>query len=121
MLTAEENERLTRIGPGTPMGGLMRLYWLPFDPGGALPADGQPKRVKILGEDLVAFRDSDGRPGLIANACPHRGAPLMFGRNEECGIRCVYHGWKFDVEGNIIDMPAEPEGSWLKERVKAKT
>lgn len=121
MLTAEENERLTRIGPGTPMGGLMRLYWLPFYPGGALPADGQPKRVKILGEDLVAFRDSDGRPGLIANACPHRGAPLMFGRNEECGIRCVYHGWKFDVEGNILDMPAEPEGSRLKERVKAKT
>jgi len=121
MLTAEENERLTQIGPDTPMGGLMRLYWLPFYPGSALPKDGQPKRVKILGEDLVAFRDSDGRPGLIANACPHRGAPLMFGRNEECGIRCVYHGWKFDVEGKILDMPAEPEGSRLKERVKAKT
>ena len=72
MLTAEGNERLTRIGPGT------RLYWPPFYPGGALPAAEQPKRVKILGEDLVAFRDSDGRPGLIANACAHRGAPLMF-------------------------------------------
>ena len=78
MLTAEGNERLTRIGPCTPMGGLMRLYWLLFYPGGALLANEQPKRVKILGEDLVAFRDSDGRPGLIANACPHRGAPLMF-------------------------------------------
>ncbi len=78
MLTAEENERLTRIGPGTPMGGLMRLYWLPFYPDGALTADEQPKRVKILGEDLVPFRDSDGRPVLIVNAYPNRGAPLMF-------------------------------------------
>lgn len=78
MLTVEGNERLTRIGPGTPMDGLTRLYWPPFYPGGALPAAEQPKRVKILGEDLVAFRDSDGRPGLIANACAHRGAPLMF-------------------------------------------
>lgn len=120
MLSRADNERLTRVGPDTPMGRLMRLYWIPFYPGAALAPDGQPKRVSLLGEDLVAFRDSDGRPGLFANACPHRGAPLMFARNEECGLRCVYHGWKFDVTGRILDLPAEPEGSRLKERVRAR-
>ncbi len=120
MLTTEENETLVRVGPGTAMGDWMRLFWLPFYPADQLPPDGQPKRVKLLGEDLVAFRDTDGRPGLVVNACPHRGAPLMFGRNEECGIRCVYHGWKFDVDGKLLDLPAEPEGSKLKERVRLK-
>lgn len=120
MLTHAENETLVRVGPGTAMGDWMRLYWLPFYPSDGLVADGQPKRVKLLGEDLVAFRDSDGKPGLVANACPHRGAPLMFGRNEECGLRCVYHGWKFDVSGQVVDLPAEPEGSRLKERVRVK-
>ncbi len=120
MLTAEDNETLVHVGPDTPMGDWMRLYWLPFYPADGLIADGQPKRVKLLGEDLVAFRDSDGRPGLVANACPHRGAPLMFGRNEECGIRCVYHGWKFDVAGHVLDLPAEPEGSRLAQRVRLK-
>ena len=120
MLTAAENETLTRVGPDTEMGRWMRLFWLPFFPAQGLEADGRPKRVKLLGEDLVAFRDSDGRVGLVANACPHRGAPLMYGRNEECGLRCVYHGWKFDVEGRIVDLPAEPEGSKLPERVRAK-
>lgn len=118
MLAAEDNETLVRVGPGTPMGDWMRLFWLPFYPADGLPADGQPKRVRLLGEDLVAFRDSDGRPGLVDNACPHRGAPLMFARNEECGLRCVYHGWKFDVAGRILDLPAEPEGSKLKQRVR---
>ncbi|MDD9917758.1 MAG: Rieske 2Fe-2S domain-containing protein [Rhodospirillaceae bacterium] len=121
MLTQEQNERLVRVGPETPMGDLFRLYWIPFYPAEGLEADGQPKRVKLLGEDLVAFRDSAGRPGLIANACPHRGAPLMFGRNEECGLRCVYHGWKFDVEGQVVDMPAEPQNSGLQDTVRAKT
>ncbi len=120
MAVHEVNELLTPVGAGTPMGAFMRLFWLPFYPAADLVADGQPKRVKLLGEDLVAFRDSDGRVGLVANACPHRGAPLMFGRNEECGIRCVYHGWKFDVEGRILDLPAEPDGSKLKDRVRAK-
>ena len=88
MLTAEGNERLTRIGPVTPMGKHMRFYWLSFYP----DADGQPKRVKILGEDIVIFRDSESRPGQIANACPHRGATLILGPNEEFSIRCFYHG-----------------------------
>lgn len=121
MLTHEQNETLVRVGPETPMGDMFRLYWIPFYPADGLPPDGQPKRVTLLGEDLVAFRDSEGRPGLIANACPHRGAPLMFGRNEECGLRCVYHGWKFDVEGCVVDMPAEPVESGLKDSVRAKT
>ena len=76
-----------------------------------LVADGQPKRIKLLGEDLVLFRDTENRVGLIANACAHRGAPMMFGRNEACGIRCVYHGWKYDVTGAVTDMPAEPPTS----------
>ena len=120
MLSQEQNEAVTRVGAGTPMGELFRLYWIPFYPGADLPPDGQPKRVKLLGEDLVAFRDSDGRPGLVANACPHRGAPMIFGRNEECGIRCVYHGWKFDVTGAPVDMPAEPANSRLMEKVRLK-
>ena len=121
MLSREDNETLVRVGPDTPMGELFRLYWAPFYPSDGLSPDGQPKRVKILGEDLVAFRDTDGKPGLVANACPHRGAPLMFGRNEECGLRCVYHGWKFDVNGHAVDIPAEPEGSRLKEQVRLKS
>lgn len=121
MLTHEDNETLCRVGPGTPMGAWMRLFWLPFYPADQLVPDGQPKRVKLLGEDLVAFRDTAGNVGLVANACPHRGAPLMFGRNEECGLRCVYHGWKFDVSGKVLDLPAEPEGSRLKERVRLKS
>jgi phenylpropionate dioxygenase-like ring-hydroxylating dioxygenase large terminal subunit len=118
MLSAQENEALTRVGPGTDLGELFRLFWIPFYPAAELHPDGQPKRVKLLGEDLVVFRDSDGRTGLVANACPHRGAPLMFGRNEECGLRCVYHGWKFDVGGNLLETPAEPKGSRLKDRVR---
>jgi phthalate 4,5-dioxygenase len=102
MVTAQENETLCQVGPGTPMGNWMRLYWRPFYPADQLPADGQPKRIALLGEDLVAFRDTAGKVGLVANACPHRGAPLMFGRNEECGLRCVYHGWKFDVDGKVL-------------------
>lgn len=121
MLSHEQNETLVRVGPGTAMGELFRLFWIPFYPGDRLPPDGQPKRVRLLGEDLVAFRDSEGRPGLIANACPHRGAPLMFARNEECGLRCVYHGWKFGVDGRVMDMPAELEGSPLRQKVRART
>ena len=120
MLSRDDNEALVRVGPGTPMGALMRLYWIPFFPSKGLVADGAPKRVKLLGEDLVAFRDSQGRAGLVANACAHRGAPLMFGRNEDCGLRCVYHGWKYDVTGAVTDMPAEPARSRLKEHVRIK-
>src|SRR4051794_7721589 len=109
MLTREENERLTRVGPGTPMGELFRCFWLPGLLTEELPTpDGAPIRTRILGEDLVAFRDTNGQVGFIAANCPHRGASLFFGRNEESGIRCVYHGWKFDVTGQCIDMPSEP-------------
>src|SRR5919202_4328669 len=122
MLSQADNELLTRIGPGTPMGELMRQYWLPFLLAKEVPEpDCAPVRVRLLGEDLVAFRDSQGQVGLLANSCPHRGASLFFGRNEECGLRCVYHGWKFDAEGNCVDMPNEPAESDFKHKVKAKT
>jgi phenylpropionate dioxygenase-like ring-hydroxylating dioxygenase large terminal subunit len=110
MLPREENELLTRVGHGTAMGGTMRLYWIP-----ALLAreweepDGPPVRVRLLGEDLVAFRDSDGHVGLVDEYCPHRRASLWFGRNEEGGLRCVYHGWKFAVDGSCVEQMNEPE------------
>jgi phthalate 4,5-dioxygenase oxygenase subunit len=121
MLSHKDNETLTKTGPETPMGSFFRLYWIPFFLSKDLEPDGQPKRVKLLCEDLVAFRDTDNRVGLIANACAHRGAPMMFGRNEDCGIRCVYHGWKYDVTGAVIDTPAEPPRSRLKNHVKIKS
>ena len=118
MLSAEENQLLCRIGPGTPTGELMRRYWLPALLPDELPApDCPPVRVRLLGEDLVAFRDTNGRVGLLGAHCPHRGASLFFGRNEECGLRCVYHGWKFDVDGNCLDMPNEPPESNFKHKV----
>ena len=102
MLTQAENERLTRVGPGTPMGTLMRRYWQPALLSSELPEpDGAPVRVRLLGEDLVAFRDTNGDVGLVDAFCPHRRAPMFFGRNEECGLRCVYHGWKFDRDGHL--------------------
>src|ERR671927_18697 len=120
MLSKEDNELLCRVGPGTPMGELLRQYWLPFLPSRDLPhADGDPLKVRLLGEDLVAFRDSNGQVGLLAANCPHRGASLFFGRNEEAGLRCVYHGWKFDTEGNCVDMPNEPAESDFRSKVKA--
>src|ERR1700757_436903 len=119
MLSRDDNELLTRTGPGTPMGKLMRRYWIPalFCDQLAEP-DGPPVRVKLLGEKLVAFRDTQGRAGLIDERCPHRTASLFFGRNEECGLRCVYHGWKFDVEGNCVDLPSEPDGSPMQKTIK---
>jgi phenylpropionate dioxygenase-like ring-hydroxylating dioxygenase large terminal subunit len=116
MLNKEDNERLVRVGPGTDMGRLIRLYWIPFLMSSDVTVDGQPYRVRLLGEDLVAFRDSQGKVGLVDHACPHRGAPLIFGRNEEDGLRCVYHGWKFDVNGQCKDMPAEPANSPMPSR-----
>src|SRR5216110_97557 len=106
MLSREENELLCRIGPGTPMGQMMRRYWIPALLSEELPEpDGAPIRVRMLGEELVAFRDTQGRVGLIEPACAHRGADLFYGRNEEGGIRCIYHGWKYDAEGRCIEMP----------------
>lgn len=121
MLKHEDNERLVRVGPGTPMGTLLRRYWQPAGLASELPeADGAPMRVRLLGEDLIAFRDSEVQIGLVEAYCPHRRAPLFFGRNEECGIRCVYHGWKFDRTGACVDMPSEPPGTPLQARVKIK-
>lgn len=118
MLTREENELLTRVGPGTPMGRLMRRYWhaaaLARE---VIEPDGPPIRVRLLGEDLILFRDSQGDTGLVDAYCPHRRAPMFFGRNEECGLRCVYHGWKFDRNGHCIDMPSEPPESLFKMKV----
>jgi phthalate 4,5-dioxygenase len=119
MLPKEENELLQRVGPGTAMGEVFRRFWLPALLAEELPGpDCTPVRVRLLGEDLIAFRDSDGRVGVVDAYCPHRNAPLFFGRNEESGLRCVYHGWKFDVEGNCVDMPNCEEGDTFKEKVR---
>jgi phthalate 4,5-dioxygenase oxygenase subunit len=119
MLKQEENELITRVGPGTPMGNFMREYWVPALLSSELASsDSDPVRVLLLGEKLIGWRDSNGRVGLMAHNCPHRGASLFFGRNEEAGLRCVYHGWKFDVAGNCIDMPNEPAESDFKSKVK---
>jgi len=120
MLSGEENELLARVGPGTAGGVLFRQYWLPAFPSEDLAApDSDPVRIRLLGEDLIAFRDTSGRVGIVANNCPHRGASLFFGRNEEDGLRCVYHGWKFDASGSCVDMPNEPAESDFKAKVKA--
>src|SRR4051794_31972508 len=106
MLTAEQNELLTRTGPGTPMGNLMRRYWVPALLSWELPEpDCAPVQVKLLGESLVAFRDTSGRVGMIEELCAHRAASLFLGRNEENGLRCVFHGWKYDTAGNCVDLP----------------
>jgi phthalate 4,5-dioxygenase oxygenase subunit len=119
MLSRDDNELLTKTGPGTPMGQLMRRYWIPALFSDQLPApDGPPVRVKLLSEKLVAFRDSLGRVGLVDERCPHRTASLFFGRNEDCGLRCVYHGWKFDIEGNCVDLPSEPWDKDFKRKIK---
>ena len=117
MLAREDNELITRVGPGTPMGDTMRRYWMPALLAWELPEpDCPPVRVKLLGEDLVAFRDTSGRIGLLDEYCPHRRVSLFFGRNEECGLRCVYHGWKFDVDGHCVDMMNEPEELTFQEQ-----
>jgi phthalate 4,5-dioxygenase len=119
MLTREENELVTRTGPGTPLGALMRRYWLPALLSEELAEpDGDPQRVRLLGENLVAFRDTAGRVGLLAEACPHRCASLVYGRNEAAGLRCIYHGWKLDVDGNVLETPPEPPDSTFKDRIK---
>src|SRR2546421_11306581 len=120
MLSQQDNELITRVGPGTPMGELMRQYWMPALLSSELPTpDGAPLRVRLLGENLIAFRATSGDVGLVQNSCPHRGASLFFGRNEEEGLRCVYHGWKFDVTGACVDMPSEPAESNFKTKVRA--
>jgi phthalate 4,5-dioxygenase oxygenase subunit len=112
MLTQEQNQLLCRVEGDAPMGGIMRRHWLPVCMSEEVAErDGAPVRARLLGEDLVVFRDSEGRLGVLGERCLHRRASLAFGRNEECGLRCLYHGWKFDVEGNVVDMPSEAPGA----------
>ena len=118
MLTVEENERLTRVGPDAPMGQMLRRYWIPAIQSEELVAGGAPKAVQLLGEDLVAFRGSDGTVGLMDSFCPHRGASLVLARNEDCALQCLYHGWKIAPDGRILDMPAEPENTRYTERIR---
>lgn len=119
MLSRQDNELLTGTGPGTAMGALFRRHWLPFMLSGDLAPDAPPQRVRLLGESLVAFRDSQGRPGLLGEHCPHRRASLCLGRNEAGGLRCAYHGWKFDVSGRCLEMPTEPVESGFRHKVRA--
>jgi phthalate 4,5-dioxygenase len=122
MLRHDDNERLVRVGPGTAAGALFRRYWQPAALAAEVPErDGPPVRVRLLGEDLVAFRDSAGRVGLVDAFCRHRRAPLFFGRNEEGGLRCVYHGWKFDAAGACLDIPSEPADSPMRAEARIKS
>ncbi|MEP7344743.1 MAG: Rieske 2Fe-2S domain-containing protein [Gemmatimonadaceae bacterium] len=119
MLSAVENDLLCRVEGRAPMGQLMRRHWIPAALSEQLSMrDGDPIRIRVLGEDLVAFRDTNGRLGVLGEHCPHRKASLFFGRNEECGLRCLYHGWKLDVEGNVLEMVSEPAESRFTEKVK---
>ncbi|MGF6745003.1 phenylpropionate dioxygenase-like ring-hydroxylating dioxygenase large terminal subunit [Paraburkholderia sp. MM5482-R1] len=121
MLTHQENELLCRVEGDTPMGQLMRRHWTPVclieevsEP------DGAPVKARVFGEDLVVFRDSEGSVGVLDEYCPHRRASLVYGRNEDSGLRCLYHGWKFDVSGNVLEMVSEPAASCMTDKVKHK-
>ena len=120
MLTQEQNDRLTKVGPGTPMGELMRRYWHPILAGSELNDENPTKEVRLLGEDLTLFRSASGVVGLIQQRCPHRNANLSYGIPEPEGIRCAYHGWVFDQAGNCLEQPSEPLGSRFKDKVKIK-
>ena len=115
-LSKEENEALTRVGPGTPAGELLRRYWQPI--GFANELSDKPKRKRILGEDVVLFRDELGKFGVLALRCMHRGTSLEFGHIENGGLRCCYHGWLYGVDGKVLETPGEPPGSTFKERVR---
>lgn len=118
MLRPEDNKLLMSVGPGTPMGELFRRFWLPAVASEDVEeVDGAPVRLRILGEDLVAFRDTNGKVGLLSAYCAHRRANLFYARNEDCGLRCIYHGWKFDVHGNCMDIPSEPPTSNFKDKI----
>ncbi len=122
MLSAEDNELLTRTNAGTPMGEYLRRFWQPVALREELPVpDGDPIRVTVMGEDQLAFRDSLGRVGLVSPRCPHRGADLYFGRNEESGLRCAYHGWKFDADGKCLETPTIPSDEAYREKVCLKS
>ena len=119
MLTTEENELLCRVQGDAPMGQLMRRHWTPVclieevsEP------DGDPVRARVFGEDLVVFRDTRGRVGVMDESCPHRRASLVYGRNEDGGLRCLYHGWKMDVDGSVLEMPSEPSAAGMAQKVR---
>jgi 5,5'-dehydrodivanillate O-demethylase oxygenase subunit len=118
MLSKEENELLTRVGPGTPAGAMLRRYWWPVGFSEQVIKLGQPIKVRLLGEDLVLFRDGGGHLGLLALHCSHRGSSLEFGRVEENGLRCCYHGWLYDAQGTCLEQPAEPADSTFRSRVR---
>jgi phenylpropionate dioxygenase-like ring-hydroxylating dioxygenase large terminal subunit len=120
MASNKDRDLLAHVGPGTPMGGMLRQYWMPAAKSAEFKADGDPVRLKLLGEELIGFRDSAGRVGVMDHRCPHRCASLFFGRNEEGGLRCVYHGWKFDVDGKCLDMANVPAHQDFKHKVHAK-
>src|SRR5438093_2143404 len=118
MLSKEENDRLTHVGAGTPGGEFLRRYWTPAALSEELPPGGAPIPVRLLGEDLVLFRDESGKPGLLGVHCAHRGADLSYGRIEDGGLRCLYHGWLYDVSGRCLEQPGEPAGSTFHERIR---
>jgi phthalate 4,5-dioxygenase len=118
MLKKEENELLTQTDAGTPCGELMRRYWQPAGLAEELPVGGAPLPIRLLGEDLVLFRDQAGRPGLLGLHCAHRGADLSYGRLEDGGLRCIYHGWLYDIQGRCLEQPGEPAGSTFHERIR---
>ena len=118
MLTAEQNELLTRTGPGTPCGEFLRSYWQPIAAAEEMPIGGDPLPIRIMSEDLVLFRDDQNRLGLIDRNCAHRGTDLSYGRVENGGLRCLYHGWLFDIHGKCLDQPAEPAGKKFCDKVQ---
>ncbi|MBM2811128.1 MAG: Aromatic ring-hydroxylating dioxygenase subunit alpha [Chloroflexi bacterium] len=120
MTTIEENVLLTETGPGTPCGEVMRCYWQPAALSEELPLGGAPVPLRLFSEDLVLFRDDQGRPGLLGIHCAHRGADLSYGRIEDGGLRCIYHGWLYDVSGRCLEQPGEPAGSTFHERVRKR-
>jgi len=118
MLSREDNELLTRTGSDTPMGALLRQYWIPVVLSSEVAAGGRVKRVKLLGERLIAFRAKNGQAGLVGEFCPHRLASLYFGRVEDAGMRCIYHGWKFAMDGRCLEMPTEPPESGFASKIR---
>lgn len=120
-MTPQQNDLLCRVEGDAPMGKVMRRHWMPVCMSEEVAErDGQPRRARLLGEDMVVFRDTEGRVGVLDERCPHRRASLVFGRNEECGLRCLYHGWKFDVNGKAVDMSAEPADAKLRDSMRTR-
>ena len=117
-MNRKDSEDLVRVGPGTVMGGLMRQYWLPAAMSSELQVDGAPQRLMLLGEQLIAFRDSNGRIGILDEFCAHRRASLFWGRNEECSLRCVFHGWKYDACGRCVEQPFESPEVKFKDKIQ---